>query len=214
MEGSLRRFTQSITAWFAIRFVFGTAAGSLFSISETWILNSADKGTPGQLMGLYTSMLGATFAVGPLIVPFTGVEGWLPWLIGIGCVSLSMFLLTPVDISETDFQTRGAGLFGFVSRAPLLLLTVDCCTLFAAILMSFFSIFGLRSGLTLTTVSWVLAVSIVGNSVTQFAVGWLADKWSRMGVIVGSALITAFLSTGMIWAITSWLIWPLMLVLG
>jgi MFS family permease len=208
------KLTSNITVWFAIRLVLGMAAGSLFSIGEAWTLSSAEKGMRGRVMGLYTSVLGVTFAIGPVIVPFTGIDGWLPWLIGIGCVSVSLLPLALGNVNETDFRTMGAGFLGFVNRAPLLLFTVICCTIFDAILMSFFSIFGLRSGLPLSTVSWLLAVSIISNSLTQFAVGWLADKWSRTAVTIGSAAITAVLSVGMIWTITNWLIWPLILVLG
>ncbi len=48
----------------------------------------------------------------------------------------------------------------------------------------------------------------------QFPNGYLADKWSRMGVVVASARLTTLLSVGMIWAISSWTIWPQMLILG
>jgi MFS family permease len=208
------KLTQSLAAWFIIRFVFGLAAGALFSISEAWILTSAEKGTRGRIMGLYTSILGITFAIGPLIVPFTGVDGWLPWLIGIACVALSALPLAFVKVSEEGFREEGEGFLGFIARAPLLLFAVGTCTIFDAVLLSFFSIFGLRSGLSLSTVSWILGVGIIGNALMQFPIGWLADKWSHMAVIVSSAVITAVLSICMVWAITNWMIWPLILILG
>jgi MFS family permease len=208
------KLTENLWAWFAIRFVFGMAAGVLFSVSEAWILSSAEKGTRGRIMGLYTSVLGITFAVGPLIIPFTGIAGWTPWLIGIACVSASALPLAFVRISEDGFRGEGAGFLGFIRRAPLLLFAVASCTIFDAVMLSFFSIFGLRSGLSLSMVSTVLGVGIIGNALMQFPIGWLADKWSHLAVIVASAAITAILSVAMIWAITSWTIWPLILILG
>ena len=44
-------------------------------------------------MGLYTSLLAVTFAVGPLILPWTGIDGFLPWGIGIACILLSVLPL-------------------------------------------------------------------------------------------------------------------------
>jgi MFS family permease len=208
------KLIPSIAAWFFIRFIFGLAAGVLFSVSEAWILSSAEKGTRGRIMGLYTSILGITFAVGPLIIPLTGIDGWLPWIIGILCVSLSALPLAFVNVSEDGFRSKGAGFLGFINRAPLLLFAVATCTIFDAVMLSFFSIFGLRSGLPLSTVSWVLGVGIIGNALMQFPIGWLADKWSHMAVVVLSAVITTILSVCMIWAITSWLVWPLILILG
>jgi MFS family permease len=205
----------SIWAWFLIRFLFGMAAGTLFTISEAWILSGAETGNRGRVMGLYTSVLALTFSVGPLIIPFTGINGWLPWLIGIVCVGMSALPLAMLQISEDAFQHKeGSGFVAFVKRAPLLLFAVGTLTFFDAVILSFFPIFGLRSGLAVEQVTLILGVAIIGNALLQLPIGLLADKWSRMGVIVLSAVITAILAMSLIWTIDNWLIWPVMLVLG
>src|SRR5205807_9656665 len=107
------------------------------------------------VMGLYASILGITFAVGPLIIPLTGIDGWLPWLIGIFGVVLSALPFAFVKVSEAGFRDEGQGFFGFINRAPLLLFAVATVAAFDAVMLCFFSIFGLRSGLTLATVSMV-----------------------------------------------------------
>ncbi len=205
----------SIWAWFAIRFVFGIAAGTLFTVSEAWILSGASADTRGRVTGLYTSVLAITFSVGPLIIPFTGIDGWLPWLIGIACVGISAGPLSFLRVSEDAFQHKeGSGFFAFVRRAPLLLFAVSTLTFFDAVVLSFFPIFGLRSGLAVEQVTMILGVAIIGNALLQLPIGFLADKWSRMGVIILSAVITALLAISIIWTIDDWLIWPVMLVLG
>jgi len=205
----------SIWSWFAIRFVFGLSAGTLFTVSEAWILSGADDGNRGRVSGLYTSLLAITFSVGPLILPLTGLEGWMPWLIGMACVAISAIPLTFLKVSEDAFQhEEGAGFFAFVRRAPMLLFAVGTLTFFDAVMLSFFPIFGLRSGLVVEQVTLILGVSIIGNALLQIPIGLLADKWSRFGVITLSAVITALLALAMIWTINSWLIWPVMLVLG
>ncbi len=205
----------SIWAWFAIRFVFGMAASTLFTVSEAWILSGSEQGNRGRVTGFYTSILAISFSIGPLIIPFTGIDGWLPWLIGIACVGISAVPLAMLHISEAAFQHKeGGGFLAFVKRAPLLLFAVGTLTFFDAVILSFFPIFGLRSGLTVEQVTLILGVAIIGNALMQLPIGMLADKWSRMGVIVLSAVITAILAMSMIWTIDSWLIWPVMLVLG
>lgn len=205
----------SIWAWFAIRFVFGMAAGTLFTVSEAWILSGAEHGNRGRVMGLYTSVLAISFSIGPLIIPFTGINGWLPWLIGIVCVGMSAIPLAFLHVSEAAFQHKeGGGFLAFVRRAPLLLFAVGTLTFFDAVILSFFPIFGLRSGLAVEQVTMILGVAIIGNALMQLPIGFLADKWSRMGVIVLSAVITTILAISMIWTINTWLIWPVMLILG
>ena len=212
---SLFKLSPSLWSWFAIRFIFGIAAGSLFSVSEAWVLTFAERGNRGRIMGLYTTVLSVTFAVGPTIIPLTGIDGWTPWLIGIVCVAVSAAPLAFVDVSEDMFHDKDGGSFmRFITRAPLLLFAVATVTIFDSILLSFFPIFGLRSGLTLQTVSWVLAAGIIGNVFMQYPIGILADRWSRMGVIVTSAIATAVLCIAMIWAVESWLIWPVVIIVG
>jgi len=63
-------------------------------------------------------------------------------------------------------------------------------------------------------VTLILGVAIIGNALLQLPIGFLADQWSRMGVIVLSAIITAVLALSLLWTIDNWLIWPVMLVLG
>jgi len=205
----------SISAWFAIRFFFGLSAGTLFTISEAWILSGAETGNRGRVTGIYTSVLAITFSVGPLIIPFTGIDGWLPWLIGIVCVAASAIPLAFLEISEDAFQHKeGSGFVAFLRRAPLLLFAVGTLTFFDAVILSFFPIFGLRSGLAIEQVTLILGVAIIGNALLQLPIGFLADQWSRMGVIVLFAIITAVLALSLLWTIDNWLIWPVMLVLG
>jgi MFS family permease len=128
---------------------------------------------------------------------------------------MSALPLVFVQIDEAKLSdTGGAGFVGFIRRAPLLLFAVCTCTIFDAVMLSFFTIFGLRSGLSIATASTILGVGILGNALLQFPIGYLADKWSRLGVIVVSAAITALLSVAMIWTIDGWLIWPVILILG
>ncbi len=212
---ALFKLSPSLWSWFLIRFAFGIAAGTLFSVSEAWVLTFADSGNRGRVMGLYTTVLSVTFAIGPAIIPLTGIDGWTPWLIGMICVTLSAAPLAFVTVSEDLFKDKdGGSFFRFIARAPLLLFAVATVTIFDSILLSFFPIFGLRSGLTLQTVSWVLAAGIIGNVLMQYPIGILADQWSRMGVIVASAVATVILSVAMIWAVESWLIWPVVIVVG
>jgi MFS family permease len=205
----------SIWAWFAIRFAFGLSAGTLFTVSEAWILSGADDGNRGRVSGLYTSILAITFSIGPLIIPLTGLDGWMPWLIGMVCVAMSAIPLTLLRVSEEAFQHKdSAGFLAFVQRAPMLLFAVGTLTFFDAVMLSFFPIFGLRSGLSVEQVTLILGVAIIGNALMQIPIGILADKWSRLGVITISSVVTALLALAMIWTVKSWLIWPVMLVIG
>jgi MFS family permease len=205
----------SLAAWFVIRFVFGVAAGTLFTVSEAWILAIAEAGSRGRIMGLYTGILSISFAVGPLIIPTTGIEGRLPWLIGIACVLASVVPFAFVSASDAAFRDEeGNGFFAFMGRAPLLLAAVLAVTIVDAVVLSFFQIWGLRHGVGLSEISTILGLSIIGNIFVQYPVGLLADRWSRVAVIVLGSIATAVLALALIWVVGSWALWPVALLLG
>jgi MFS family permease len=206
---------QNIWTWFAVRFVFGIMVGMLFTISEAWVLTFAGERSRGRIMGFYTSILAISFAVGPLILPLTGIDGWLPWVIGITCVVLSALPLLTVNVSNVDFKSKdGASYFRFFRRAPVLLLSVLSVTLFDHVYISFFTIFGMRSGLPLATGSTILGTAIICNVFLFTPMGMLADRWSRPGVMMIASALTAVLCLSLPLVAATWAIWPVMIVVS
>lgn len=203
-----------IWMWFVLRFAFGVATSALFTVSETWVLTFASEEHRGRVMGLYTSLLSVTFAAGPLLLPWTGINGFLPWAIGIVCILISALPLAFVRINDADFRNEdGGGLFGFIRKAPMLLFAVAVATLFDNVLISFFTIYGMRNGLELDTASLLLGVGIIGNVALCYPLGWLADRWSRKGVMLVTAVLTVILSLSLLVVITHWIAWPVMILL-
>ena len=203
-----------IWMWFPLRFIFGLSVSVLFTVSETWILSFSTAENRGRMMGLYTSLLAVTFAIGPLILPWTGITGFLPWGIGIACIIFSILPLLFVEVRDEDFRERdGGGFFGFVRKAPMLLFAVGAATLFDNVLISFFTIYGIRHGLELDVASRILGFGIIGNVVLFYPMGLLADRWSRRGVMMVTAGMTVLLSLSLLVVITHWLVWPVMMVL-
>lgn len=205
----------SLYVWFPLRFMFGIASGALFTVSEAWILSFAGEGSRGRVMGIYTSVMAVSFSMGPLMLPFTGTQGWLPWIIAACCLAISIVPLSFVKVDDDVFRNEDGGHFWPVVRSvPLLLFAVGCATLFDSVFISFFSIFGLRSGLTLEVASMALGAGILGNLLFQYLVGLLSDKWSKRGVVVLSAAITVVCSLALIWVVRSWLLWPVIIILA
>jgi MFS family permease len=205
----------SIVVWFATRFLFGVAGSTLYTLSEAWILGFAPPDARGRVAAIYGSALSLGFSVGPFLLPYTGVEGWLPFVLAALLVALSALPLFFIDLDDTGLESAGSTtMLGFVRRAPLLLFAVATLTMFDAVMLAFFPIFGLRSGLDLKTASWALAVAIAGNAVLQYPIGWLADRWSRQGVLWIAAIATPLLAMSLPFVVTTPLLWPVALLLG
>ncbi|MGH6821513.1 MAG: MFS transporter, partial [Methylocella sp.] len=104
--------------------------------------------------------------------------------------------------------------FRFMGQAPLLLFAVAAATLFDSVFISFFTIFGLRHGLELEVASRILGAAIIGNTLLFYPMGLLADRWSRIGVVVVTASLTVGLSLSLIPLIGTWAIWPAVILLS
>ncbi|MDE2447274.1 MAG: MFS transporter, partial [Alphaproteobacteria bacterium] len=199
--------------WFPLRFVFGLSIGALFTAGETWIMVLTNEQNRGRIFGIYTSVLTFSFAVGPLIIPFTGINGWLPWLTGMGFIAIGALVLFIVKPSEVNTIETGHGMVAVVRQQPLLFAAIAAVTFFESVYIPFFVIFGEEHGLSLNFASFLLGFGIVGCAVLYFPFGYVSDHMSRPKLLVISAVLSIILSVLMIPTITHWSIWPITLAL-
>lgn len=199
--------------WFGFRFFLGAAIGALFTVSESWVLTVATDQNRGRLMGIYTSMLSVTFAAGPIILPFTGIEGYLPWVICIVFVAAGLIPLTLVNIREASEDGGHGSITGVLARAPLLFACIGAATVFDSVIISFFTIFAQRNGLPLATASSVLAVGIISGVACFYPLGLLADRWNKNGVVLACACTAIAASLLLAPFIASPLIWPIAILI-
>lgn len=199
--------------WFGFRFFLGAGIGSLFTVSEAWVLTISTDKNRGRLMGIYTSMLSVTFAVGPTILPFTGIEGLTPWLICIVFVAGGLIPLAMVNIREASEDGGHGSLIQVLTRAPLLFGCIGAATVFDSVIISFFTIFAQRNGLPLATASSMLAAGIVSGVVLFYPLGLWADRWNKNGVVLICAAVTIFACLLLPVLITTPLIWPLVVLI-
>lgn len=208
--------STSLALWFVMRFILGVAGSALYSLSEAWIMHFAEDSSRGRVTAIYAGVLSLGFSIGPFLIPFTGVEGFLPFGSAIVMVGVSMVPFHFIRLDDEEFANvdEGGGFFGFVARAPLLLFAVGVLTLFDAVMLAFFPIWGLRHGLGLHDATWALGLAIVGNAVLQYPVGWLADRWSRTGLLLAASALTVALALALPFAVTNWALWPVALLIG
>lgn len=204
----------SIIAWFVLRFAFGVIAGTLYTLSEAWIVHFAEGPRRGRITGLYTSIVSITFSAGPLIIPYFDINGIMPWLLGTIMVLVAGVPLMFVKTGEDFRPERDQSVLGFVRRAPLLLFAVLTMTIFDSVMLAFFIIYGLRSGLDLKTASWALGVSIAGNAILQYPIGMLADRWRRTSIMWFASAATLAAAALLPAAIHNFLIWPVAFIMG
>lgn len=202
-------WTQDLNAWFVLRFLLGFAVNPLYVLSEVWIIALAPPSRRGRIMGVYTTVISAGFAAGPLCLLVVGAEGWPPFLVGIGAFLVCGLCLGAVlhRLPEMNGEGGHISVFGFVPLAWLLLFAVVVAAGFEQGVLALLPVFGVSYGISESGMAALLAVMIAGNIALQVPLGLLAERWTARLVrlacvsltVLGCALLPALIDTPLVW---------------
>ncbi|MBX3580776.1 MAG: MFS transporter [Rhizobiaceae bacterium] len=185
-------WTQDLYAWFVLRFLLGLAINPLYVLSEVWIIALAPPSRRGRIMGIYTTIISAGFAAGPLCLLFVGSEGWPPFLVGVSAFLVCALCLLAVSHRLPDMKGEegaSASVLGFVPIAWLLCVSVLVASGFEQAVLALLPVYGTQYGITEVTMSALLTVLIAGNIALQVPLGLLADKGSARSVKFGCVIL-------------------------
>ena len=181
--------TNSIVAWFVIRFLGGLVGSVLFVVTETWMIEITPREHHGRVMGFYNTTLALSFALGPLILSVTGTQGTLPFLVGIGLMVLAgLPVLWAGRYAPASSGKPGFGVVSFAFVAPLLALACFVVAFMELATTSLIPIYGLRVGMTESSATLMLFFGAAGGALLQFPIGWAADHFDPRKVLVACAL--------------------------
>ena len=185
-------FTESLPAWFALRFVFGLGLTVLFVVTEVWLSHIAPEAQRGRLVGLYSTVLAAGFALGPALLAVTGTAGLAPFLAGGGLILLAALPLLLAHGRAPKLHTgnpSGHSVLDPIRKAPDLMLAVCTFGAVESIALTLLPNYGLAHGLTEIEAATLLVASGLGNVAVQLPLGWLADHMDRRRLLIVAGLI-------------------------
>ncbi len=181
--------TNSIVAWFVIRFLGGLVGSVLFVVTETWMIEITPREHHGRVMGFYNTTLALSFALGPLILSVTGTQGTQPFLVGIGLMGMAgLPVLWAGRYAPASSGKPGFGVVSFAFVAPLLALACFVVAFMELATTSLIPIYGLRVGMTESSATLMLFFGAAGGALLQFPIGWAADHFDPRKVLVACAL--------------------------
>ncbi|RST84313.1 MFS transporter [Aquibium carbonis] len=207
---------QNGWAWFLLRFLIGVAIDPLYVLSEVWMISLAPAAKRGRIMGLYTAIVGAGFAGGPLTLYLVGTTGWAPFAIGIAaflaCVAILVVIGPRLPTMLDDHAA--VPLKSFLHLAPALLMATAVAAAFEQTILSLLPVYGAAYGIAAVTMSALLTVMISGNIVLQLPLGLLAERVSPRLLLIGCAAISAGGVALLPVFVATPVVWPLLFVVG
>jgi MFS family permease len=180
----LLKLFDSLGAWFVLRAVAGMLGSSIFTASEAWINRLAGDAGRGRVVGLYAAALSGGIGIGPLLLSFTGIQGWPPFIVTGAIMAVATVPLFRASDTTRDFgRERGAHPFTMFARAPLILVSVALFGLYEATLLALLPIWGVRLGFPPDLAAATLSAVYIGSVALQLPIGWLSDKTARLTVL-------------------------------
>lgn len=209
-------WTQELWAWMPLRFLLGFFANPLYVISETWLITITPASRRGRVMGLYSSIVSAGFAIGPLSLGLAGTEGWPPFLVGIVAFLLCGLIVLAVvpRLPKMPQEGQAISVGGFFALAPLLLFAVFAAAAIEQILLSLFAVYGAALGSAEERIASLITCFIAGNAILQILLGNAAEKFGSTPTMLFCAMASLAGCLLLPLIFDSWLVWPLVLVWG
>lgn len=210
-------WSRDIVAWFPLRFVVGVAIAPLFVLSETWIIRLAPARRRGRILGIYTAVISAGFAAGPLALTLVGTEGWPPFAVGVAsflACALWLAVILPRLPDLSGPADDNASIISFFRLAPALAFAVFVTAAFEQAILSLLPVYGLSYGIGETGLSALLSALIAGNIVMQLPLGLAAERFSARAVSIVCAALTPIGCLLLPYLIETPMVWPLFIVWG
>jgi len=177
--------------WAGLYLVAGAAATLRWIVAEATVATLAPAAWRGRLVGLYATLVGATFVIGPTLLAAIGMEGeaaararWVALgLLGAGVV-LTLFVpvMAPAQEDDRAVAQVGAvsawsGLLGAFRSSPGVAVAGGIGGFFEAGLSSLLPLYGLAQGLSPTQSTLLVSASGLGSALMMLPAGLAADRW-------------------------------------
>ncbi len=182
--------TDDYVAWCAIRLAIGCIGVVHWIASETWINLLARDANRSRVMAVYATVMAGGFVCGPLLLTWTGIEGWLPFM---AVAAASLCALVPVLLIRARppalDRAMHFNLFGVMRAVPVVMAAALVAGFVDASLFSLIPVQQVRAGHAEQLAVLSLSVFMAGNLILQYPLGWIADHTSRRPAAIATAAI-------------------------
>ena len=176
--------TDSLPIWFVLHLVAGMASGLRWVLAEAIVAELAPPLQRGRFVGLFETMIGSTFVIGPALLAWVGPTHPLAlWLVltflvlGL-LISLAIGHLPPVTDAH-DAHVGLAGVWHALRAHPLIMAVGFVGGFFESGLTSILPLYGLALGMGATAAALLVSASGLGSAIMMLPAGALTDRLAQ-----------------------------------
>lgn len=172
---------DAIWLWILGYGLCGAGIALRWIVSDALIAVLSPSEVRGARIGLFEAWIGATMALGPLILAVAGIHGSLPFMIGVALAAIALPPALLVRIPAAGrAPARGEGsvriLAEAVRRTPAALIAATACGVIEGASTKLLPVQAYGLGMTEAVAATSVAVFAGGNILTQYPTGCLADR--------------------------------------
>ncbi len=208
--------SENIWLWFLLRLLMGASVCGLFVISETWINQLTSDAYRGRVLAIYATCLSVGFMIGPSLIPFTGIEGWPPFLIGAAILLVAIIPITQTGHSGGALAEKASfSILGFFRLAPSLALATLLVAFFEMAAPNILPVYGIGHGLDISESALMVTFIGGGGAVLLLPIGWLSDRMDRMRLMAICAFVASISVATLPWIVNDLIfLYPMLIILG
>ncbi len=174
------------TAWIVLRAFSGFCFAGAAMIVESWLNEVTSSERRGTVFGFYMMGNFVFSTAGQLLIAATGVQGYLPFVIGALGFALAI-LPTALTLSAQPRPLARARLdLGLLFRtSPVAVVAALVSGVAAGCFGTLAPVYGIQIGLGADTIAYLMSLSVVVSAVGQLPIGKLSDTMDRRRVLIG-----------------------------
>tara|TARA_B100001057_G_scaffold489405_1_gene575590 strand:+ start:2864 stop:4087 length:1224 start_codon:yes stop_codon:yes gene_type:complete len=187
--------------WAIFRVASGLCVAGCYTVVEAWLQAKVKNENRGRMMSIYRAVdIGGSFA-SQLLIGVLSPANYVSYniLALLCCATLIPIALTKISQPQTPGAPRLRPMLA-IKRSPLAAAGVVVAALSGASFRMVGPLYGTEVGLSFDQIAIFLAIFVLGGALSQYPVGWLADRYDRRWVLIWlsvaaifSCLLTAFL---------------------
>lgn len=167
--------------WFGLKLIAGMASGLRWVLAEALVAEFAPPGQRGRYVGIFETLVGVTFVLGPLMLAWVGPQSDTAIWLAFGCmaIGLAWSLLIPRVPPAADAHEARVGLGGVwhaLVAHPLIMAVGFVGGFFESGLTSILPLYGLALGLGAVVSALLVSASGLGSALMMLPAGVLSDR--------------------------------------
>lgn len=191
----LHGFYVNDVFWLFLRLIEGVATAGLYIVIESWILSSTDNTNRGSFLALYMVALYMAQSFGQWLLTIGHQETLELYAISAMFAALSVIPLSLTKLSAPCFsEPETLTIKAMFSMSPS---GVAACLSSGLVLGSLYGLYPTyiqHMGFSVSSISTIMGLTILGGMLFQFPVGRLSDRVSRRFVLSGLAFLAVIVT--------------------